>query len=186
MENVFVTSEVSKRSPDNTKHGQLNQPVNFISVNFEQVLVACGERVLLQTATVPIQKADGSEKVFAKVLLDSVSHSTFDTDQLAKQLQLNSQRKIVLSISTFVAKGPQEVSIYVVHFNLLTKDGSCLPLHVNVVNQITGPNKRGSLQLSDMDFLLSIAVDKLADTILGDSETHNIDLLIGLGYFGPL
>ena len=76
----FVTSEVSERSPDNTKHGQLNQPVNSTSVNFEQVLVACGERVLLQTASVPIQRADGSEKIFAKVLLDSAIHRTFMTD----------------------------------------------------------------------------------------------------------
>ena len=42
---------MSERSPDNTKHGQLNQPVN-LSVKFEQVLVACGESVPLQTATV--------------------------------------------------------------------------------------------------------------------------------------
>ena len=183
VENVFVTSEVSERSSDNTKHGQLNQPVNSTSVNFEQVLVACGERVLLQTATVPVQRVDGSEKIFAKVLLDSASHRTFITDRLAKQLRLNSERKEVLSISTFAARGPQEVSTYVVHFNLLTKDGCCLPLHANVVNQITGPIKRGPLQSSDMDFLLSIAVDKLADTIPGDSETDSIDLLIGSDYF---
>ena len=75
---------MSERSSDNTKHGQLNQPVNSTSVNFEQVLVACGERVLLQTATVPIQRVDGSEKIFAKVLLDSASHRTFITDRLAK------------------------------------------------------------------------------------------------------
>ena len=34
-----------------------------------------------------------------------------------------------------------------------------------------------------MEFLLSIAVDKLADTIPGDSETDSIDLLIGSDYF---
>ena len=53
MGNVFGTSEVSKRSPNNTKHGHINQSVNSTSVNFEQALVACGERVLLQTAIVP-------------------------------------------------------------------------------------------------------------------------------------
>ena len=57
MENVFVTPGVSERSPDNTKHGQLNQPVN-LSVKFEQALVACGERVLLQSATMFIQRVD--------------------------------------------------------------------------------------------------------------------------------
>ena len=105
------------------------------------------------------------------------------TDRLAKQLLLNSQRKEVLSISTFAARGPQEVSTYVVHFNLLVKDNSCLPLHSNVVNQITGSIKRRPLQSSNMDFLLLIAIGKLADTIPGDSETDSIDLLIGSGYF---
>ena len=171
VENVFVTSEVSERSPDNTKHVQLNQPVNSTSVNFEHALVTYGERVLLQTATVPIQTADGSTTILAKVLLDSFSHRTFMTDRLAKRLCLNSQRKEVLSVSTFAARGPQEVSPYVIHFNLMTKGGSCLSLHTNVINQITGPIKRGPLQSSDMEFSLSIAVDKLADTIPGDSET---------------
>ena len=69
MKNVFATSDVRERSPDNTKHGQLNQSVN-LSVNFKQVLVACGERVPLQTATVPIQRVDGSENFFAEILLD--------------------------------------------------------------------------------------------------------------------
>ena len=174
---------MSDRSPDNTKHVQLNQPVNSTSVNFEQALVTCGERVLLQTATVPIQATKGSETIMVKVLLDSASHRTFMTDRLAKQLQLKSERKELLSISTFAARGPQEVSTYVVHFNLITKDGSCLSLHANVINQITGPIKRGPLQSSDMDFLLSIAVDKLADTIPGGSESDSIDLLIGSDYF---
>ena len=146
-------------------------------------MVTCGERVLLQIATVPIQTADGSATILAKVLLDSASHRTFMTDQLAKRLCLNSQRKEVLSVSTFAARGPQKVSTYVVHFNLMTKDGSCLSLHANVINQINGPIKRGPLQSSDMEFLLSIAVDKLADTIPGDSETDSIDLLIRSDYF---
>ena len=95
VENVFVTSEVSERSPDNTKHVQLNQPVNSTSVNFEHALVTCGERVIFQTATVPIQTADGSTTILAKVLLDSASHRTFMADRLAKRLCLNSQRKEV-------------------------------------------------------------------------------------------
>ena len=52
-----------------------------------------------------------------------------------------------------------------------------------MISQITGPIKRGPLQSSDMDFLLLIAVDKLADTIPGGSESDSIDLLIGSAYF---
>jgi len=81
-------------------------------------LLISGEWVLLQTATVTIQAAYGS-KILAKVLLDSASHRTFMTDRLAKQLKLNPQQKEILSVSTFAARSPQDVSTYVVHFNLL-------------------------------------------------------------------
>ena len=137
----------------------------------------------MQTATVPIQATKGLKTIMVKVLLDSASHRTFMTDRLAKQLQLKAERKELLSISTFAARGPQEVSTHVVHFNLIIKDGSCLSLHANVISQITGPIKRGPLQSSDVDFLLSIAVDKLADTIPGSSKSDSIDLLIGSDYF---
>jgi len=163
-------------------HNRSAESVNSTSASFEQTLLISGERVLLQTATVPIQAADGS-KILAKVLLDSASHRTFMTDRLAKQLKLNPQRKEILSVSTFAARSPQDVSTYVVHFNLVNKDGSYLQLHANVINQITGPIQKGPLQSSDMDFLLSISADKMADTIPRNSELITVDLLIGSDYF---
>jgi len=53
----------------------------------------------------------------------------------------------------------------------------------NVINQITGPIQKGSLQSSDMDFLLSISADKMADKILRNSELITVDLFIGSDYF---
>ena len=141
------------------------------------------ERVLLQTATVPIQSNDGSKTISVKILLDSVSHHTFMTDRLAKQLQLVPQYQEALSASTFAARKPQDVNSYVVKFNLVTKDRCCLQLHANVVKQITGPIQRGPLQLSDMDILLSISPDKLAGTIPWNMEPSTVDLLIGSDYF---
>ena len=35
VENVFVMSEVSERSPNNIKHGKLNMPVNYTSVTLQ-------------------------------------------------------------------------------------------------------------------------------------------------------
>ena len=142
--------------------------------------------MLLQTATVPIQSNDGSKTISVKVLLDSASHCTFMTDRLAKQLQLVPQYKEALSVSTFAARKPQDVNSYVVKFNLVTKDRCCLQCHANVVEQITGPIQRGPLQLSDMDILLSISPDKLADTIPGNMEPSTVDLLIGSDIFGQL
>ena len=44
-------------------------------------------------------------------------------------------------------------------------------MHANVVHKITGPIQRGSLQLSDLEFLLSISLEKIADTVPKTSTT---------------
>jgi len=79
-----VATEENQDKPTNTLNA---------SVGTDQALVASGERVLLQTAVDPIQTANGSTTVMAKVLLDNASHCTFMTDQLAKRLKLTSECK---------------------------------------------------------------------------------------------
>ena len=162
-----------------------NQPpevVNSTSVGSDQILITSVEKVLLQTANVPIQTAEGTI-VMARFLLDSASHHTFMTEKLAKQLKLQPQRKELLSVLAFGAKNVQDVDTYVVDFNLMNKDDSPLQLHANVVHKITGPIQRGPLQSSDLEFLLSISPEKMADTVRKNSEPTNIDLLIGSDYF---
>ena len=83
-------------------------------------------------------------------------------------------------MSTFGAGDPHDVDTYVVNFNVMTKDNSPLPLHANVVNKITGPIQRGQ---ADLEFLVSISPEKMADTVPKTSEPVNIDLLIGSDYF---
>ncbi|XP_065891574.1 uncharacterized protein [Dysidea avara] len=165
--------------------GSQDKPTETLnaSVGTDHALIASGEKVLLQTAVVPIQTADGSATIMAKVLLDSASHRTFITDQLAKKLKLTCDREELLSISTFAARTPQQVNTFVVHFNVITKNNSCLPLHANVINKITGPIQRGPIQPSDLEFLLSISPEKMADTVPKDVEPVNVDLLIGSDYF---
>ena len=162
-----------------------NQPseiVNSTSIASDQILIASGEKVLLQTANVSIQMADGST-IMARVLLDSASHRTFMTGKLATQLKLKPQQRELLSVSTFAAKTPKDIDTYVVNFNLITKDQSVLQLSANVINKITGPIQRGPLQPSDLEFLLSISPEKMADTVPSNSEPSNVDLLIGSDYF---
>ena len=148
-----------------------------------QSLMASGEKVLLQTATVPMQSGDRSKTTTIRVLFDSASHRTFMADKLAKRLQLSPQYKEALSVSKFAARKPQDVSTYVVQFNLVTKDGASLPLQANVIDQITGPIYRGPLQSSDLDFLLSIPTAKMADSIPKNLKPNTVDLLIGSDYF---
>ena len=89
--------------------GSQDKPTETLnaSVGTDQALIASGEKILLQTAVVPIQTADGSATIMAKVLLDSASHRTFITDQLAKKLKLTCDREELLSVSTFAARTPR-------------------------------------------------------------------------------
>ena len=40
-----------------------------------------------------------------------------------------------------------------------------MPLHVNVLQQITGPIRRGPLHQADVEFLQAIIPERLADSI---------------------
>ena len=127
----------------------------------------------------PVQLGDKTEIVSVRVLLDSASHRSFMTERLAKQLKLTPRCKELLSLSTLAARKPQDVSTYVVEFNVITKDKTYLHFHANVIEQITGPIHRGPLQPADMKFLMSISADRLADSIPDSLEPHTVDLLIG-------
>ena len=89
-------------------------------------LLAGGGRVMLQTAQVVMCGKDGVQ-CQAHILMDSTSHRTFKTEQMAKQLNLLSQRVESLSLLTFGTKKPQHLDTYVVNFNIIVKDGSSLP-----------------------------------------------------------
>ena len=75
------------------------------------------------------------------------------------------------------------VSTYVVEFNVMIKDNTCMHFHTNFIEQITGPIHRGPLQPADMAFLMSISADRLADSIPDSLEPSTVDLLIGSDYF---
>ena len=78
-DNISVATDDSNNPP--------LEVINSTTVGSDQVLIASGERVLLQTANVPIQTAEG-KLIMARVLLDSASHRTFMTEKLAKELKL--------------------------------------------------------------------------------------------------
>ena len=140
---------------------------------------------MLQTAIVPVQSSDKRKTILVKVILDSASHWSLMTEKLAQQLQITPQYKESLPVSTFAAMKPQDVSTYVVEFNVITKDKCCMHFHTNVIEQITRPIQRRPLQPADMDFLRSISTDRLVDSIptAGNLESYSVDLLIGSDYF---
>ena len=105
----FVATECSESSENitittRTKPVRENdQSTDTVNSNATPMLLASGERVL-QIASVPIQREDGSITVMVRVLLDSASQRTFMTDRLAKQLKLVPEHRESLSVSTFGAE----------------------------------------------------------------------------------
>ena len=148
---VVAGSEESLESPTDVKSVQkFDQPERSLAVDSgtTPMLLAYGEKVLLQTATVPIQGFDSSFTVSAHVLLDSASQRTFMADSLAKQLGLKPEQKELLSRTTFGAGKATNINTYVVKFNVKLKDGSSMLLFVNVLKQITGNIQRSPLATS--------------------------------------
>jgi len=145
-------------------------------------LLASGDKVLLQTAIVPIQGLEGKLMNF-HVLLDSGSQRTFITTKLAQQLKLQLDYKEHLSISTFGAVKARDIDAHVVSFKMKAKDGSFMLLSANVLKQITGIIHRSPLLQKDLEFLKLIPQDQLADTIPNAAETTIVDILIGADFF---
>ena len=63
---------------------------------------------------------------------------------MAQRLDLQPLRTEVLSVSTFGTSKAQSLETYVVSFNVMTKQGQSMLLHINVLKQITNPIQRGS------------------------------------------
>ena len=82
------------RSPNSDNSASTTASTNPTNV---PSLLASGERVLLQTATVVVQNPGGVATITARVLLDSASQRTFMTKNLAKQLNLKSEHQELLS-----------------------------------------------------------------------------------------
>ena len=86
-----------------------NGSMTTANSNATPMLLASGERVMLQIATVQIQSLDESVTITAHVLLDSASQRTLITDCLARELKLVSKYKELLSVSTFGAEKASNV-----------------------------------------------------------------------------
>ena len=128
---LIVANSDSDPAQSNTTSDLPTTNGNSNATNVTQSLLALGERVLMQTAVVPIQTPDGKVTVAAQILLDS---ATFMTSQLAQKLNLTSEYKEVLSVSTFGAQRAADTDTYVIRFKVKLKNGSYMTLYANVLN----------------------------------------------------
>ena len=110
--NISSETDVKFSSVKSTKESEIGETLVTSDVNFSHTLLASGEKVLLQTATVTVCGDTGS-RASVHVLLDSASQMTFMTHQLARKLNLSSQSNETLLVSTFGGKKPHNLNTYV-------------------------------------------------------------------------
>lgn len=108
----------------------------------DNYLLASDEQVLMQTATTEVEDLNKTNKQTVSILLDTGSHRTYITEELAKILQLKVNGSETLIVYTFSSTKPRKLQTHVTELRLLTKDGSSLHLRVNVVPKITGTLQR--------------------------------------------
>ena len=86
--------------------------VNSTSIGSGQILIASGEKVLLQKLQMFLFRWQTEQQLWQGFLLDSTSHRTFMTEKLSKEFKFQSQCKELLSVLTFGTKNPQDVDTY--------------------------------------------------------------------------
>lgn len=143
--------------------------------------------VLMQTATTAVKNMDENHSRSIRLILDSGSQRTYVTGKLAKEIKLDLGQSESLSIATFGVNQSTQIQSKSSKLNLILKDGSTLPIKVTVIPDITGKLTYTPLSSSDMKFLKDSSLeDKLADTLVINTESFQVDMLLGNDYYFDL
>lgn len=143
--------------------------------------------VLMQTATTVIKNMEGNLSRPVRVILDSGSQRTYVTERLAKDIKLELGVSENLSITTFGVNQSTRVQCKSSILQFILKDGSTMPIKVTVIPEITGKLTRTPLSSSDIKFLKDSSLeDKLADTLVTNTESFQVDMLLGNDYYFDL
>ena len=149
--------------------------------------VACGNQVLMQTASTTALNTSGDQSVPVRMILDSGSQRTYITQKLAESLQLKLSHPESVTVATFGSDKPKQITYQPTELRLTLKDGSSILIEASVVPHITGRISRVPINSDNIAFLKSEGWEsKLADTLPIDSEHISIELLIGNDYYFDL
>ena len=136
--------------------------------------------VLMQTATTVIKNTEGNLSRPVHVILDSGSQRTYVTERIAKDIKLELGVSENLSITTFGVNRSTQVQCKSSRLQLILKDGSTMSIKVTVISEITVKLTRAPLSSSDIKFLKDSSLeDKLADTLVTNTESFQVDMLLG-------
>ena len=141
----------------------------------------------MQTATATVKTMEGNLSRSVRLILDSGSQRTYVTERLAKEMKLDLGPSESLSIATFGVNQSTLIQCKSSKLLLILKDGSIMPIKVTVIPDITGKLTRTPLSSSDVEFLKESSMkDKLADTLVTNTESFQVDMLLGNDYYFDL
>ncbi len=171
-------SDEDKESEEEIQH--------FSAADSESTLLAAGERVVMQTATVKVinpKKVNVKEPVLARLLMDSASHRCYMTDKLADKLELETEKVEELSVITFGSKTPKKVKTRQATVEIQLGDGEMMPIKVSIVPVISGKILRHPASCNK-ELTQMFKEKALADTLpTEENEKTEIDFLLGANYY---
>ena len=144
-------------------------------------MVAIGEQVIMQTATVDLVNPFCEKIETTRLLLDCGSQRSYITEDLAKRLKLNSTGKNYLTIYTFGTTKPKEIETPIVELGIQLKSGFVMNIKANVVPDVTGEIERRPIKSTDIK--KKLLTYQLADNLPASIESNKIHLLIGNDYY---
>ena len=158
-------------------------PKQFKSAdNIKQTsMVAIGEQVIMQTATVELVNPIRETFETTRLLLDCGSQRSYITEDLAKRLKLHYIGKNYLTIYTFGTTKPKEIETSIVELGIQLKSGFIMNIKANVVPNVTGEIERRPIK--SIDIKKKLLAYQLADDLPTSIESNKIHLLIGNDYY---
>lgn len=178
---------ITESTPTEPGLQTVNIQDNLEESTSEGANIACGNQVLMQTATTTVGRNPENQSISVRIILDSGSQRTYITEKLAENLKLELKPPERLSVATFGSDKPKQIKYRDTVLQLTLKDGSLMCIEASVVPHITGKISRVPLNTEDLTFLKNEGWEsKLADTLPTDSEHSPIEMLIGNDYYFEL
>ena len=112
-------------------------------------MLATGEQVILQTALNEAMDPGQSKSEITRVLMDTGSQRTYITEKIVKKLNLTTEGNVNLTVFTFGASKPEEITSPVITVLLKSKRGNTVSMKASVVPEIIGNIQRALIKIDN-------------------------------------
>ena len=149
-----------------------------------EALVSSGEMVLMQTSKAVIKSPNNSEVENVRILLDSGSQRTYVTKSLAYKLKLKRESEEKIKLITIGSDKPKTVKTTQTQLSIKLNNGEYLQVSANIVPIISGTVQRKAIKFHSSKNLVHLVRSlDMADSILSETDSSTVELLIGNDYY---